>query len=81
MAFRTFKLITESIPDKGLKSMMSTTNWHLPSISTRIKSCAAATADLRHSPKELRMESRNEALCALAKLSGLVLRWLGILRI
>ena len=81
MAFRTFKLITQSIPDKVLKSVMSTTNWHLPSIPTRIKSCAAATADLQLSLKELRMESRYEAFCTLAKLSGQVLRWLDILRI
>ena len=33
----------------------------LPSTSTRIKSCAAAVADLQHPLTELRMESRNEA--------------------
>ena len=38
----------------------------LPSISTRIKSCAAAAADLHHPLKEFRVESRNEALCAPA---------------
>jgi len=36
----------------------------LPSTSARIKSCAAAAADLYHSLKEFRVESRNEALCA-----------------
>ena len=33
----------------------------LPSTSTRIKSCAAAVADLQHPLTELRMDSRNEA--------------------
>jgi len=32
---------------------------------TRIKSCAAAAADLQSLWKEFRMESRNEAPCAL----------------
>ena len=41
---------------------------------SRIKSCAAAAADLQHPPKEFRVESRNEVLCALGKLAGQVLR-------
>ena len=36
----------------------------LPSASVRIKSCAAAAADFQH---PLKVESRNEALCALGK--------------
>ena len=31
--------------------MLSTTNWHLPSASTRIKPYAAVAADFQHSPK------------------------------
>jgi len=34
----------------------------------------AAAADLQHSLKKLRMESRNEALCAPEKLTGQVFR-------
>ena len=44
------------------KKHLSTTNWHLPSPSTRIKSCAAADADFQHLWKEYRVESRNETL-------------------
>ena len=33
------------------KSTLSTTNWHLPSTSTRIKSCVSAAADLPHPRK------------------------------
>ena len=47
---------------------------HLPSTSTRIKSCAAVAAHLQHPLKESRMESRNEALCVLGKLAGQVLK-------
>ena len=36
----------------------------LPSASKRIKSRAAAAADLEHPLKGVRVESRNEALCA-----------------
>ena len=46
---------------------MPTTNWHLPSTSTRIKSWAAAAADRQHARKEFRVEIRNEALGALGK--------------
>jgi len=46
----------------------------LPSTSTRIKSCAAAAADLQHPLKEPRMESRNEALSAPQNLAGQVFR-------
>ena len=44
------------------KKHLSTINWHLPSTSTRIKSCAAADADFQHLWKEFRVESRNETL-------------------
>ena len=44
------------------KYIQSTTNWHLP--STRIKSCAVTAADLQHTLKGFRVESRNEVLCA-----------------
>ena len=37
----------------------------LPSISARIKSCAALAADLQHRLNEFKVESRNEAFCAL----------------
>ena len=40
---------------------------------TRIKSWAAAAADLQHPLKEFRVDSRNEALCALGKLAWQVL--------
>ena len=47
----------------------------LPSISTRIKSCTVATAHLQYFLKEFRrVESKNEALCALGKLAGQVFR-------
>ena len=46
---------------------MSATYWPSPSTSTRIKSHAAAAADLQHPCKEFSVESRNEALCALEK--------------
>jgi len=36
-----------------------------PSTSTRVKSFVAAVADLQHPLQELRVESRNEACCAL----------------
>ena len=45
-------------------TQVSTTDWHLPSTSTMIKSCAAAAADFQHPRTECRMDSRNEALCA-----------------
>ena len=32
--------------DRGM--VVSTTNWHLPTTPTRIKSCAAAAADFQH---------------------------------
>jgi len=41
------------------------------SISTRIKSCAAAAADLAHPLKEFNVESRNEAPCAQGRGRGL----------
>ena len=41
--------------------------WHLPSTSTRIKSCVAAAADFQHPLKGVQVESKNEALCALGK--------------
>ena len=50
------------------QSLRSTTNWHLPSVSTRIKSCAAAAADFQDPLKWVRVENRNEALCALGKI-------------
>ena len=52
---------------------VGTCRGHLPSTSTRIKSCTAAAADRQHPLKECRVESRNEALCALGKtgLTGL----------
>ena len=31
--------------------VLSITNWHLPSTSARIESCAAATVDLQHPGK------------------------------
>ena len=37
----------------------------LLSISARIKSCAALAADLQHCLNEFKVESRNEAFCAL----------------
>ena len=49
---------------------LSTTSWHLPwalSTSARIKPRAAAAAGLQHPREELRVEKRNEALCALGK--------------
>ena len=46
----------------------------LSSTSTKIKSCAAAAADLQHPLEEFRVASRNVALCALGKLVGQVSR-------
>lgn len=43
---------------------VSTTNWHLLSPSTRVKSCVAVAADLHTPLKEFRVERRDEALCA-----------------
>ena len=34
--------------ERGIKLILSTTNWHLPSTSSRIKSGAATAADLQH---------------------------------
>ena len=48
--------------------------------STRIKSCAAAAADLQHPLEEFKVKSRNEALCALGKLAAQVFSLLDILR-
>lgn len=36
-----------------LSYFVSTTNWHLPSTSERIKSCAAAVTDLQHPLKKV----------------------------
>ena len=55
-------------------SPWSPTNWHLPSTSTRVTSGSAAPANLQHPWKELRVESRSKALCALKKLAGQVFR-------
>ena len=51
---------------------VSATNWHLLSPSTRVKSCAAVAAWPSHPPKEFRVQSRDEALCAPGKLAGQV---------
>ena len=61
-------------------TQVSTTDWHLPFTSTRIKSCAAAAADLQHPLEEFKVKSRNEALCALGKLAAQVFNVLDILR-
>ena len=47
--------------------IMSTTNWHLPSTSTRIKSYAGIAADFQQPLKGVRVKCRNEAFCALGK--------------
>ena len=61
---------------------LPTTNWHLPSTSTRIKPCAAAAADFQqpHQGEELKVESRNEALCAPELLTEQVSRYLDVFR-
>ena len=50
-----------------LKRLSLHTHGCLPSASTRIKSYAAAAADLQHLLKEFRVESRNQALCTQGK--------------
>ena len=47
-----------------LSAKIGTCHRGLLSTSTRIKPWAAAAADLQHSLKEFRVESRNQALCA-----------------
>ena len=42
---------------------VSTTNWHLPSNSTMIKSCAAATTAIQHPVKGIQGGGQNETLC------------------
>ena len=37
-----------SVIERRIKLILSTTNWHLPSTSSRIKSGAATAADLQH---------------------------------
>ena len=44
-----------------------TTNWHVPSTSTRIKSWAAAAADFQHPLKRAQAENRYDPLCVLGK--------------
>ena len=56
---------TQWTEKEGGQLQIATCQGHLPSASTRIKSCATAAADLQHSLKEFRVESRNKALCAL----------------
>ena len=72
---RSPTLQADSLPaesqGKPILLAMSATDWHLPwalpSTSRRIKSCAAAAADLQQPNKEFRVESRNKALCAQGK--------------
>lgn len=49
-------------------------DWHLPSASTQIESGATIAADPQHPLKELGVEIRREALCALGKLAKQVFR-------
>ena len=53
----------QPLANTGIKQV-PTSRWHLPSTSTRIKSCGTAAADLQHSLKEFRAEMRNKALCS-----------------
>ena len=49
-----FQIIWISYKYLKILLLMSTTNWHLPSPSTGVKSCDAAAADLQHPMKEAR---------------------------
>ena len=76
MYFSSFNLGSNSV-----RLVLSTTNWHLPSISTQIKSFTAAAADFQRLLKgvqEVRAEMRHSVLWE--KLAGQVFRWLGIFR-
>ena len=53
---------------------IGTCHGHLLSTCTRIKSWATAAVDLHHPLKELRVESRNEALYVPRKLAGQAFR-------
>ena len=58
--YKTMKVEMTKVP--------STTNWHLPSTSTRIKSWTHCSSWSSTSPwKELMVKIRNKALCALEK--------------
>ena len=53
-------------------------NWHLPSTSTRIKSCAAAATDLQHPPVESsgsRTEMRHSALEITGRIGVQIVRY------
>ena len=60
--------------DSGCDLQIGTCHGHLPSTSLRVKSHAAAAADLQHALKEFRVESKNVTLCPLEKVSGQVFR-------
>ena len=51
------------------KGALPTRNWHLPSISTKIKSWPLKLLTFNTLWKEFRVEISNEALCALEKLA------------
>ena len=60
---------------------LSTTNWHLPSTSTRIKWCAYAAADFQHPLKWGRGGQQKQGpLCMGEKLVGQLFRELGNFR-
>ena len=61
-----------SFPAPHCQLQIGACRGHLPSASAETDSCAAAAAELQHSPKEFRVES--EALCALGKLVEQVFR-------
>ena len=53
-----------------VSTVASTVDGHLPSTSTRLSSRATTAADFQLPRKEFRVESRNEALCALGRWWG-----------
>lgn len=57
-----------------MKKWLSTTNWHLPSTSTGIKSRAAIAAHFQYTLKEFRVEIRHEALCDISKTGKIYLQ-------
>ena len=61
--------------------LVSTTNWHLPSTSTRINSYAAAAANLQHSMKGIQGRDQKQGpLYSGENWQNKVFRWLDIFR-
>ena len=59
--------LTSELPGKPWKLVESTTNWHLPSTFIRIKSGAAAVADLHHPLKGVHGRDQEPGTLCLGK--------------